>query len=214
MIDLQTLLLFSATVLALLISPGPNMAFLLSHGLSHGPRGGLAVALGIFLADLVLTGLTAAGVTAIVAAWPLSFDLLKLLGACYLLWLAFQAVRSHKGGQRNASLARTEARSHGHIVRAGMLNSLLNPKALLFFMVFLPQFVTPQHGSVPVQLLTLGLVLSAISLLFHGTLGLFSGRLGALFQRSAAGSRYFSWLHAGVFAGLAVRLFLLERPSH
>ena len=87
MIDLQTLLLFSVAVLALLASPGPNMAFLLSHGLSHGARGGLGVAFGIFLADLILTALTAMGVTAAITAWAPSFDIMRYLGAIYLCLL-------------------------------------------------------------------------------------------------------------------------------
>ena len=93
MVALSTLSLFLLAVLVLMLSPGPNMAFVLSHGMALGPRGGLAAALGIAAADLVLTLLTASGVTALLAAWAPMFDLLRYLGALYLLWLAWQAWR-------------------------------------------------------------------------------------------------------------------------
>src|SRR6478672_12674135 len=97
MIDPGTLSLFLLAVLALFLSPGPNMAFVLSHGVAHGPRGGIAAALGIGAADLVHTLCAATGVTALVAAWPPAFDVLRYVGAAYLLWLAWQAFRSPAG---------------------------------------------------------------------------------------------------------------------
>ena len=93
MVDVSTLGLFLVAVFALFISPGPNMAFVLSHGISHGSRGGIAAAVGITTADLILTLLTATGFSAIIAAWPPSFDLLRYLGAMYLVWLAIKAIR-------------------------------------------------------------------------------------------------------------------------
>ena len=209
MIDAQTIFLFSAAVLALLISPGPNMAFLLSHGVSHGARGGLAVAFGIFVADLILTALTAMGVTAVVTAWSPSFDILRYFGALYLLWLAIQAVRHG----RISRLEEKHRATTWQIARAAMLNSLLNPKALLFFMVFLPQFVQPANGNVPLQLCALGVLLSFIALAFHCVLGISSGKVAAVFVRSSDRSKYFEWVHAGIFVGLAARLLFLDRPS-
>jgi hypothetical protein len=83
---ITTLSVFLVAALVLFLSPGPNMAFVLSHGIAYGPRGGFAAALGIGAADLVLTALTAMGVTAIVAAWPPAFDILRYIGALYLVW--------------------------------------------------------------------------------------------------------------------------------
>src|SRR5438445_466619 len=92
MVALSTLSVFLVAVLLLFLSPGPNMAFVLSHGIAYGPRGGFAAALGISAADLVLTVLTAMGVTAIVAAWPPAFDILRYIGALYLVWLAVRLI--------------------------------------------------------------------------------------------------------------------------
>ena len=155
MIDGSSFLLFLLAVLALFVSPGPNMAFVLSHGIALGPRAGFAAGLGIAAADLVHTLCAATGVTALVAAWPPSFDLLRYAGALYLLWLAWQALRS--GGTHLSTQAGRAG--FAQVLRRAWLNNLVNPKALLFFMVFLPQFVDPARGSVPAQLALLGVTL-------------------------------------------------------
>jgi len=209
MVDLATLSVFLLAALALFLSPGPNMAFVLSQGVAHGPRGGLAAALGIAAADMVLTGLTATGVTALVAAWPLSFDLLRYLGAIYLVWLAVQAWRA----PGRMVVPRGEHVSLLQVFRRATLNSLLNPKALLFFMVFLPQFVVASHGDVVAQLVVLGCVLSLAGLLFNLVLGAFSGQVGSFMQRHPRGARYQGWFLAAVLFALAARLLLLDRPT-
>lgn len=94
MIETSTLLIFAGAVMALLLSPGPNMAFVMAHGMTYGLGGGAAAALGIGLADLILTVLTATGVTAVVTAWPPSFDLIRYAGAAYLLWMAYKAMHN------------------------------------------------------------------------------------------------------------------------
>jgi len=213
MISLATLALFLLAVLALFLSPGPNMAFVLSHGVAHGPRGGFAAALGISAADLVHTLFAASGVTALVAAWPPSFDLLRYAGALYLLWLAVQALRAGGAGHAIASGARAEPAAFARIVRMAFLNNLVNPKALLFFMVFLPQFADPARGSVPLQLVQLGVMLSAAALAFNALLGACSGQLGRWLRRRPGAEKFQRGLLALVMAGLAIRLLLLERPS-
>lgn len=204
----STLLLFSVAVLGLLLSPGPNMAFLLSHSLSHGVRGGLSVAAGIFAADLAMTVLTAAGIAAMVAAWPPSFDVLRFAGAAYLAWLALHALR-HRGA---ADVARREKADLRAVFRSAAINSLLNPKALLFFLVFLPQFVQPSRGDMALQLLVLGAWLSVIAFAFHALLGFFSGGISGFVSGNAALARWTGGLQATVLLGLAVRLLFLDRP--
>ena len=210
MIDTSTLLLFLLAVLTLFISPGPNMAFVMSHGMAYGPRGALAAALGIGSADVVLTALTATGVTAMVFAWSPSFDVLRIAGAAYLLWLALKTWRAPVNAlPPGSSTAEPEFHS---IAKRAMLGSLLNPKALMFFMVFLPQFVRPEKGSIALQLVTLGLVLSLASVVFNGVLGTFSGQIGAMIQRHPRAASPQKWLLGGVLAALDLRIFLTERP--
>ena len=207
--DTGTLPLFVLAVLALFASPGPNMAFVLSHGLAHGVRGGFAAAIGISAADLVHTLCAATGVTALVAAWPPSFDVLRYAGALYLLWLAWQALRP------GAARGKVQAQPAGfaRIVRMALLNNLVNPKALLFFMVFLPQFVNPAHGHVTLQLLVLGVLLSVMALVFNTVLGAFSGQIGRRLQARPGAAGFQRGLLAFVMAGLALRLLFLDRPS-
>lgn len=213
MISTTTLLLFLGTTLALFLSPGPNMAFVLSHAVAMGPRGGLAVALGIGIADVVLTVLTATGMAGLVAAWPPSFDVLRLGGAAYLLWMAWNAWRYP--GQLTVTPA--GAQSLQNVVRRSALNSLLNPKALLFFLVFLPQFVEHTDTPVAVQLAVLGGVLTVASVVFHGLLGLVGGQLAqALSQQLAqkpAWAQAQGRVLATVLAALALRLLLTQRPT-
>jgi threonine/homoserine/homoserine lactone efflux protein len=209
MIEPTTYGLFLLAVLTLFLSPGPNMAFVLSHGVAHGVRGGFAAALGIGLADVIFTILTATGITALVAAWPPSFDILRYAGAIYLVWLAFNAIR-HPGGI--GTLERHND-SFTNIVRRAMVNDLLNPKALLFFMVFLPQFVKTQNGNVPLQILILGSVLTIAGVLFNIMLGAFSGQVGVFLKRNPNATKYQRWFLGVVLLALAARLLFLERPA-
>ncbi|WLH68814.1 LysE family translocator [Pseudomonas sp. FP2309] len=209
MIEPSTLLLFAGAVLLLLMSPGPNMAFVIAHGASYGWRGGVVAALGIGAADLVLTALTAAGLAAAIAQWPPSFDLIRWAGAFYLLWMAWKAIRVRSGLPLNAAI---QASLMSVFMRA-MLNSLLNPKALLFFMVFLPQFVVPGSSAVARQIVTLGLVLTLIASIFHVALGLIGGMIRVYASHKGESAKWQSRSLAFVFVLLAVRLVFTSRPA-
>lgn len=208
MLEPTTLLLFTGAVLLLLMSPGPNMAFVIAHGARYGWRGGVAAALGIGAADLVLTALTAAGLTAAIAQWPPSFDLIRWAGVLYLLWMAYKAIR-----------VRAELPTHAHLqasvrsvcIRA-MLSSLLNPKALLFFMVFLPQFVVPGSASITRQIVLLGVVLTLIAIIFHIALGMLGGAIRRLASRNGDAMQWQSRGLAIVLVLLAIRLALTSTP--
>jgi len=208
MVSLDTLPVFFLAVILLLLSPGPNMAFVLSQAIARGWRGGLMAAAGITIADLSLAVLTATGVTALVASWPPSFDLIRYAGAVYLLWLAFKTLRGGGLGALNGGEQLPLAR----ILFSATLNSLLNPKALLFFMVFLPQFVQPERGHVGWQLIQLGVMLALTATVFHAVLGVFGA---AIHRRLASTGRWAKVQSLGlatVLTALAVRLALLSRP--
>ncbi|EIK95960.1 hypothetical protein PMM47T1_13410 [Pseudomonas sp. M47T1] len=209
MISLDTLPVFFLAVILLLLSPGPNMAFVLSQAIARGWRGGLMAAVGITIADLTLAVLTATGVTALVASWPPSFDVIRYAGVLYLLWLAFKTLR---GGGGLGALDTREQQPLMRILFSATLNSLLNPKALLFFMVFLPQFVQPERGQVGWQLIQLGVMLALTATVFHSLLGVFGA---AIHRRLASTGRWAKVQSLGlatVLTMLAVRLALLSRP--
>ncbi|MES2036572.1 MAG: LysE family translocator [Pseudomonadota bacterium] len=207
MISLTTLATFSIAVLLLLCSPGPNMAFVMTCGMQYGVRGGVAAAFGIGAADIILTLLTACGITAIITAWPPSFDLIRYAGAVYLLWMAYKALRNPASAIQTTG----QAVPLSTVFARSCLNSLLNPKALLFFMVFLPQFVDAKAGMVTQQLLILGLTLTVISSVFHALLGSFGHVIRHALIRHAKAARLQARILAAVLSLLALRLLLMTR---
>lgn len=208
MIESNTLLAFSVAVLLLLLSPGPNMAFVMAHGVTHGVKGGALAALGIGAADLVLTALTATGITAMVTSWPPAFDIIRYAGALYLLWMAFKTLQQPFACEyfvpRKTSLAAVFMHS--------LVNSLLNPKAWLFFMVFLPQFVDQGKDAIAQQLIALGAVLTVISLSFHGLLGTFGSSARRWLSRHPTAAKLQPYGLATVLLLLAFRLIFMHRP--
>jgi threonine/homoserine/homoserine lactone efflux protein len=206
--DATNLYLFIVAALLLLVVPGPNMAIVTSHAVVHGWRAGLAAALGITLADVLMTVMVSAGLGALVMSWAPAFDLIRWAGACYLLWLAWQALKAPAAATDPQA---TQASMRKIFARA-TLNSLLNPKALLFFMVFLPQFVTVGGGSVTSQLMFLGLLLAAIALIFHSLLGFCAGRLHGRLREGIISRRIGAYGFAAVMTALAARLLVLNRP--
>ncbi|WP_426141545.1 LysE family translocator [Pseudomonas sp. DWP3-1-2] len=206
--DAANLYLFVIAALLLLIVPGPNMAFVTSHALAHGWRAGFAAALGISVADLLMTAMVSAGIGALVMSWSPAFEVLRWAGACYLIWIAWQALKTPAAAQG----AQRQLASLWKIFGRGTVNSLLNPKALLFFMVFLPQFVSVETGSISLQLMFLGALLALIALLFHAALGLCAVQLGAKLGGGNLSRRLGTYGFALVMAALAARLVFLERP--
>lgn len=212
-VDSATMWLFSSAVLVLLASPGPNMALILAHGMAFGPRGGIGAAAGVGCADLIMTVLTVLGITAAIAAWPPSFDVLRYAGTAYLLYIAFKALQPANHGRSHATSLED---SVAKVFVKAMGGSLINPKPMLFFLVFLPQFVNPQRGSVAGQLLVLGLTLMVLAFVFHAILGMCAGYLGhnaqSFLQRYPTVSTLQRWGLAGAMTALATYLFFTERP--
>ena len=212
-VDLTTFLLFSSAVLVLLASPGPNMAFILAHGMAFGRRGGVAAAAGIGCTDLVMTLLTVLGITAAIAAWPPSFNVLRYAGTAYLLYVAIRALQPTSEGSEHA---KSPQGSVMNVFFKAMGGSLINPKPMLFFMVFLPQFVNPQRDSVASQLTVLGLTLAVLAFVFHAILGLCAGHLGRNTQSFLQRFPQVALLQrlglAAAMTVLAAYLFFTERP--
>src|SRR5690606_32668739 len=142
------------------------------------------------------------------AASPMAFTAMKLAGAAYLAYLAWQALRDPGTA---AQSERPPALSRGALYRRGIIMNLTNPKVLLFFFAFLPQFVAPAHGPVGLQIVVLGAVFMLATLLVFGAIAFFSGAFGQLLQRSPTASRWLNRLAGMVFLGLAVRLATASR---
>jgi threonine/homoserine/homoserine lactone efflux protein len=157
MIDLALLPFFLATVAVLVAIPGPTTIFISTTSASQGFRFGLASCFGVMLATIVHVSFAAAGLTALLLASPLMFAAIKFLGAGYLIFIGIKVIRSRAAP---ASVdAQPPAHALGASMKKGFLVNLLNPKTGLFIAAFLPQFVTPSLGHVPLQIVTLGLLL-------------------------------------------------------
>jgi threonine/homoserine/homoserine lactone efflux protein len=206
MIAPQTFLLFLGAVLILMVTPGPNMAFVLTSGAAYGWRGGLAAALGIGVVDLIFTLVCAFGLAGLLSAYPAAFDAIRWAGAGYLIYLAVTCIRS--AGHEKASGAVEAEPSRRAIFLRGLASNIANPKAILFFLVFIPQFIDAGRGSVFVQFVLLGSALAVIGTLFHGSLGAVGAAGAALAGSTAKRKRGLHYLQAAVFLLIAGRLAL------
>ena len=206
--DPSTFALFVVAVATLLLSPGPNLALVASYGMTQGPLAGVAAAGGIAVANLILTTMTATGLTALVAAWPPSFDVLRCVGAGYLVWLAYRTLTS----TRALAGVAVDRRPLVAIVRHGTLNCLLNPQVLLFHLVFIPQFVAPAAGPIALQLMVLGVTTAVLGFVFNGAVGAASGRLGALLAKHPRAARRRNVVLGIVLLAIAVHLLAMPPP--
>lgn len=221
--SLHTLSTFFGVAVLLALTPGPDNLFVLLQSAQRGWRAGMAVVLGLCMGLVVHTAAVALGLAALFAASPTAFTVLKFCGAAYLAWLAWQALRAPagaaqdsadagdaaRGGQGPAAAPQAELAAVPGLVRMvgrGMLMNLTNPKVLIFFLAFLPQFTDPARGSVAAQTMVLGLVFMLATLLMFGAIACFSGAFGALLQRSARARTALNRIAGLVFLGLAVRL--------
>lgn len=211
----QTLLAFFSVSVLLALTPGPDNIFVLLQSAQRGWRAGMAVVLGLCAGLVVHTAAVAMGLAAVFATSALAFTVLKFCGAAYLAWLALQALRApvaaSEGTGEEAPVQGAAAYGLARMVGRGMVMNLTNPKVLVFFLAFLPQFAEPARGSVALQLMLLGVVFMLATLLVFGAIACFSGAFGALLQRSERAQRMLNRIAGLVFLGLAVRLATVDR---
>jgi threonine/homoserine/homoserine lactone efflux protein len=173
MIDTSALPIFFAAVAALLVVPGPDFMLIASQSVSRGASYGVACSAGIFLAGILQTLLVAFGLGALMETWPLVATIVRLLGAVYLAYLGLRLLLAwHRQREPQCHNAPKSAPSIPTLLMVGLGNNLLNPKALLFFSVFVPQFVVPEIGSPSTQIMAWGGMLSLLALVYNLTLSL------------------------------------------
>jgi threonine/homoserine/homoserine lactone efflux protein len=212
---------YLAASLICIAAPGPDSLSVLSIGLSRGRREAMQFALGVGTGCLTHTLWAALGMAAVVAASDSLFTAIKLAGAGYLLWIGIGALRAPGGfvGGRdgpNARGASGAARSAAVITgrrrfAQGFINNSLNPKVMLFFIAFLPQFVDPAAGRVSTQMLALGAGFALMTAFSYVLLGAASGRVGEVLMRRPSLARNLDRLVGCLFIGLAARLALTQR---
>lgn len=208
--DMAGLGLFFMALAVVYLLPGPDMILLLQTGARQGKGAALATAVGLAIARGCHVALAALGLAALFKAAPWTFDGVRLAGAAYLLWLGIQCLRTTMLPSLTDQLMSEKTR-WSTAIRRGLLTNLLNPKALLFCSVLLPQFIYPQAGPVLEQFATLGVVLVGVGLLFDSAYALIGAALGRWLQRSPSAQRLQQWLFGSLLIGFAVRLTFVQQ---
>ena len=209
--DLGTILAFAVAAIVLAITPGPDMALQLSRTVNYGRAHGLAVGFGAMSGIAVHTTLVAFGISVLIVAAPPLFFALKIAGAAYLLWLAFQAV-VHGGGLRIATAA-PKPPSIRQSFLTGVGINLLNPKVVLFFITFLPQFVDKADPAAPEKLFFLGAEFIVVSIPLMVLTVLLAEQLTRLLTRTKWVQRALNYSFAAVFTTFAV-VILTAQARH
>lgn len=212
--SIETLVAFFGVSVLLGLSPGPDNLFVLMQSAQRGWRAGMCVVLGLCCGLVVHTTAVALGLAAVFAASALAFTLLKFVGAAYLAWLAWGALRAPASVHEAPPGGAAAAGGNGGALRMvgrGVVMNLTNPKVLVFFLAFLPQFADPSRGPLTHQLLLLGAIFIVATILIFGGIALLAGMLGAWLTRSPGLQRIMNRLTATVFVGLAFKLALSER---
>ncbi|ARP94434.1 LysE family translocator [Bordetella genomosp. 13] len=204
-----TLFTFALLALGLVLTPGPNMIYLVSRSLSQGRRAGLVSVCGVGLGATFYVLCTAFGLTALLLSVPYAYDALRIGGAAYLLYLAWQSLRS--GGHSPFEVRQLPPSSRRQLFGMGLLTSLLNPKVAMFYLSLLPQFIDPERGSVLTQALALGFTQVVISVCVNGLLAVTAGTISGFLARNPLWLAAQRWFMGLVLAGLAVRLALDSR---
>ena len=209
--SLTTILTFALASIVLIITPGPDMALQLSRSINYGRIHGLSTFVGTMLGLLVHSALVALGISILIVAAPPIFLALKIVGAIYLLWLAWHAIR--KGGGFRLAAAAKQTPTPWQSFLAGVMIDLLNPKVVLFFVTFLPQFVHAGDPGAPGQLFFLGLEYFVLSLPAGIALVWFADFITKALTRSKTVERVLNWGFAGVFASFAA-IILSAQSRH
>jgi threonine/homoserine/homoserine lactone efflux protein len=212
MIPGTDLALFALAALVMVLTPGPNMIYLASRSLCQGRQAGVISLFGVAVGFLMHMFAAAVGVTAVFMAIPLAYETFKWLGAAYLMYLAWQAVKPGS----NTSPFQPRALppdSPLKLLAMGFLTNALNPKIAVFYLSVFPQFVRPEHGSVFAQSVELGLVQIAVSFTVNLLLILSAARLAAWFAKKPVWLAAQRFVMGFVLAGLAVRLALDPRRN-
>jgi threonine/homoserine/homoserine lactone efflux protein len=205
----SSLIAFAFVALGLVVTPGPNMMYLVSRSICQGRKAGLISLGGVGLGFLVYMVAAALGITALLFAVPFAYDMLRLAGAVYLLHLAWQALKP--GGRSAFQVRDLPADSNRRLLAMGFLTNLLNPKAAMLYLSLLPQFIDPARGSVLTQSLVLGSVQIVISLTVNALIATGAGTIATFLGSRPTWMVVQRWLMGSVLAGLGLRMAFESR---
>jgi len=203
MIPVESITVFVIASALLSIAPGPDNIFVLTQSALYGKKSGVLVTLGLCTGLIFHTTAVAFGVAAIFHTSIVAFTVLKVIGALYLAYLAWQALLASSSSLQSRG---SNLRSSGALYRRGIVMNITNPKVSIFFLAFLPQFVSPDHGHLVSQIFLLGGVFICVALVIFGAIAVLAGALGAWLKNSPKAQVYLNRIAGAVFAGLALKL--------
>lgn len=208
MIPIETIVLFFGVSVALALAPGPDNIFVLTQSALYGRKAGVLVTAGLCTGLLVHTAAVSLGVAAIFQTSVLAFNILKIVGAGYLLYLAWLAFRAGAAKIDDSGGTKLEWRK---LYARGVVMNITNPKVAIFFLAFLPQFADPARGSITIQMLIFGGIFIVATFFIFGSIAWSAGFLGEWLKGSDKAQVIMNRIAGTVFAGLALRLATSER---
>lgn len=206
-------LIFLSAAIAINISPGPDMIYIISRTIAQGRKIGFASSLGVCTGALVHVFAAGLGLSAILATSIFAFSVVKYIGAAYLLYLGIKALRS-KGTTFDVSTEKTSGTTPWQAFRQGAMVDVLNPKVAIFFMAFLPQFVRPELGHTSIQIIGLGILVILTAIVVEFTIVLTAAKTTNFFRRNRTFSVWLDRVLGSVLIGLAVRLALTKNHAN
>ncbi|MBD8493186.1 LysE family translocator [Pseudomonas syringae] len=208
--EVSSLLAFALISLGMVLTPGPNMVYLISRSICQGRVAGLISLGGVALGFVFYMLCAAVGITALVMAVPYAYDTLRIGGALYLLYLAWQAVKP--GGRSPFQVRDLPKDSPRKLLMMGFVTNLLNPKIAVMYLSLLPQFIQPEgHGSVLLQSLILGSTQILVSVSVNAIIAVMAGSIAVFLAGRPLWQVVQRWLMGTVLAGLAVRMMMEAR---
>ncbi|MGH1516950.1 LysE family translocator [Chryseobacterium sp. JK1] len=205
MIPIHEILFFALAALVLVISPGPNMIYLISRTITQGRKAGMTSLAGVICGFLFHIIMVSFGLTAVLFAVPFAYIVLKTLGTAYLLYLAFQAI---KPNSKNIFEVEKNSQVDGpkKLFTVGFLTNVLNPKVAVFYLSFFPQFIKPEYGSIFTQSLELGVIQVCVSLTVNFVIVLSAAKAAVFFAANPTWIKIQKWFMASVLTFLAVKM--------
>ncbi|WP_342046053.1 LysE family translocator [Bacillus sp. OTU530] len=207
MFDAATILLFIGTSIILIVIPGPDLIFTITQGMTNGRKAGIVTAMGLSLGNIVHTLAAALGLSLIIKTSAVVFTIFKSLGAIYLFYLAFQAIKHRKEAIHLHSESNNEPKD---LFLRGLLMNILNPKVAIFYLTFLPQFINYKLSNVPLQMCMLGLIFIVLTAIIFSLLGYFAGSFRDRLLQNPRFSEYMNMTAAVIFIGLGAKLITTD----
>ncbi|MBN2012811.1 LysE family translocator [candidate division KSB1 bacterium] len=210
MISLSTLVLYTIGSIIIIISPGPDFLYVTTRGIAQGRKAGILSAAGISIGLLIHTGLAAFGLSAILNTSDIAFQTIKYIGAAYLLYLG---VNTLVYGENLNLLPDSKNLNERSIIRQGIFTNVFNPKAIITFMAYIPQFVNPVNKNAAGQIIVLGAILAFLAIVWFGIVGFFAGIIGRWLSKHVFYQKLIRWFTGSVLVGLGLRLAVLRKTG-